>query len=134
MNGLSHPVVMVERDAWPALSGWCHVAGFSVTQASDGSPRYRVSSPSEAPHHAHRTTRAVVTLRESQVLTGVARGMSIEDVAAVLGLSENTVRHHLKKIYRRLGARSRAHAVALAYELGVIAPGTAALAPLAGVA
>lgn len=62
--------------------------------------------------------------REEQVLTMVARGHSNVDTARVLGLSVETVKSHMRRVLGKLGARNRCHAVALAYERGLFAPGT----------
>lgn len=46
--------------------------------------------------------------RAGQVMEAAALGLSNREIAARLGVSENTVRTHLKQIYRRLGIHSRA--------------------------
>jgi DNA-binding CsgD family transcriptional regulator len=56
--------------------------------------------------------RAVVTARELAVLRLVSMGRRTEEVAKLLGLGEETVRSHLKKVQAKLGVRNRAHAVA----------------------
>jgi DNA-binding CsgD family transcriptional regulator len=56
--------------------------------------------------------RARVTPRELAVLRLTAMGRPTEQVAKVLGLGEETVRSHLKKVQSKLGVRNRPHAVA----------------------
>jgi DNA-binding CsgD family transcriptional regulator len=56
--------------------------------------------------------RATVTPRELAVLRLVSMGRRTEEIAQVLGLGEETVRSHLKKVQGKLGARNRAHAAA----------------------
>lgn len=56
--------------------------------------------------------RARVTPRELAVLRLVSMGRQNEEIAQVLGLGEETVRSHLKKVQTKLGVRNRAHAVA----------------------
>jgi len=56
--------------------------------------------------------RARVTARELAVLRLVSMGRRTEEIAKVLGLGEETVRSHLKKVQGKLGVRNRAHAVA----------------------
>jgi DNA-binding CsgD family transcriptional regulator len=58
--------------------------------------------------------------REREVLEQIARGHSIEDISADLYLSPHTVRTHIKNILRKMGARTRAHAVAMAMSEGII--------------
>jgi DNA-binding NarL/FixJ family response regulator len=64
--------------------------------------------------------------REGEVLTELARGLDNRSIAGQLCISEETVKSHMKAIFRKLGARDRAHAVALA--LGAATP-TATPAP-----
>jgi DNA-binding CsgD family transcriptional regulator len=63
-----------------------------------------------------------LTQRERQVLDQLARGDRTEDMAAALHLSTHTIRTHVKTLLRKLGARTRAHAVAIAYADGGVAP------------
>ncbi|GAA1164314.1 DNA-binding NarL/FixJ family response regulator [Kitasatospora gansuensis] len=55
-----------------------------------------------------------LTGREIQVITGMANGEENRQIAERLGLSVNTVKSHSSRIYRKLAARDRAHAVGLA--------------------
>jgi DNA-binding NarL/FixJ family response regulator len=52
--------------------------------------------------------------RERRVLLELARGSTTEEAAVVLHLSTHTVRTHVRNIQRKLGARTRVHALALA--------------------
>jgi DNA-binding CsgD family transcriptional regulator len=52
--------------------------------------------------------------KERLVLTELARGNSTEEIGLVLSVSPHTVRTHVKNLMRKLGARTRAHAVAIA--------------------
>ncbi|HBF75526.1 MAG TPA: DNA-binding response regulator [Lactobacillus sp.] len=58
--------------------------------------------------------------REHQILTEVAEGYHSKEIAADIGVSERTVKSHLTSIYNKLGAFSRAEAVAKALQLGLI--------------
>jgi DNA-binding CsgD family transcriptional regulator len=62
----------------------------------------------------------MLTARERDVLLLLAHGFSHAQVAARLGISAHTVVTHVKHCYRKLGARSAAHAVTRALELKVI--------------
>ena len=63
-----------------------------------------------------------LTPREREVLTLLARGANAEEIAADAVLSPETVRTHVRNAMRKLGARSRPHAVALAVRLREIDP------------
>ena len=61
-----------------------------------------------------------LTERELEVLEAVARGERSKEVAANLGISERTVKAHLASIYQKLGVDSRAAAIAIAAQKGLI--------------
>ena len=56
--------------------------------------------------------RAAITPRELAVLRLVSTGRRSEEIAKLLGIGEETVRSHLKKVQRKLGVHNRTHAVA----------------------
>jgi len=60
-----------------------------------------------------------LTGRERDVLNGLLAGQSNKEIARVHGLSEVTIKHHLKSLRSKLGARNRTHAVCRAIELGI---------------
>ena len=60
-----------------------------------------------------------LTGRERDVLNGLLSGKSNKEIALAYGLSEVTIKHHLKNLRSKLGARNRTHAVCRAIELGL---------------
>jgi len=60
-----------------------------------------------------------LTRREHDVLAGLRGGLSNRDIARSLSLSEVTVKHHIKSLRGKLGARNRLHAVCRANELQI---------------
>lgn len=60
-----------------------------------------------------------LTQRESEVLAFVVSGMSNRAVASQLVISEETVKSHVRAIYRKLGVEDRAQAVATALREGL---------------
>jgi len=65
-----------------------------------------------------------LTSREQTVFTQLAAGRSNREIAAELHLSEGTVKIHVGRILTKLGLRDRVQAVVLAYESGLITPGS----------
>jgi len=63
-----------------------------------------------------------LSARQVEIIDCVAKGMTNDQVARLLGVSASTVKNHLYTACRRLGAASRSQAVAEAIRLGLIAP------------
>lgn len=69
----------------------------------------RRQRPQSVPHGDESAPR--LTERELEVLTFIAKGFSYQEGAAMLGVSANTVRTHIKRIYQKLTVNSRSEAV-----------------------
>ena len=66
-----------------------------------------------------------LTEREREVLSLVAEGLSNEEIAGRLYLSPLTSKTHVSRIMTKLDARDRAQLVVIAYESGLVVPGSA---------
>ncbi|MFG2408423.1 response regulator [Streptomyces brevispora] len=95
----------------------------AVRAAADGRT---VLSPAVASRLISRVRTPVasgsetLSAREREVLELVARGTSNREIAAVLFISEATVKTHLTHVFAKLGAKDRAAAVAVAYDRGIL--------------
>ena len=61
-----------------------------------------------------------LTAREIQVLEGMSHGRSNAEIGRDLFLSEDTVKTHARRLFKKLGASDRAHAVALGFRWGLV--------------
>lgn len=77
-----------------------------------GSPKGKLAAPAQGQQPLSR--------REYQVLQLIADGLENQAIAKVLYVSVETVRTHVKSILRKLSARDRTHAVAVAFRSGVL--------------
>ena len=65
--------------------------------------------------------QGALSAREVQVLEAVADGKSNKEIAAAIGIAEDTVKTHLRRLFEKLGASDRAQAVAIALRQRIIA-------------
>jgi DNA-binding NarL/FixJ family response regulator len=65
----------------------------------------------------------LLTDREHDVLSLMARGATNAEIAATLMVAEATVKTHVGSIFGKLGVRDRAAAIVFAYDHGVVTPG-----------
>jgi DNA-binding NarL/FixJ family response regulator len=84
--------------------------------------RFAASAPD--PTRRHEIER--LSEREREVLVEIARGRSNDEIAQRLFIEEATVKSHVSSILLKLGLHSRVQAVILAYESGLVSPGSPA--------
>ncbi|MFB8142192.1 helix-turn-helix transcriptional regulator [Streptomyces parvus] len=108
------------------LSPYIETGPFVAALASIGQGGTVVSLPSATTAISAAPQRTVLdqlSTRERQVLALIATQPETETLARLLGISPLTVKSHVNRILRKLGASSRAHLVTIAYESGLVSPG-----------
>lgn len=73
------------------------------------------------PSRARPTVEYKLSQRETQVLDGMSRGLSNGEIGRELFLSEDTIKTHARRLFRKLNASDRAQAVAVGLRAGLIA-------------
>jgi DNA-binding NarL/FixJ family response regulator len=79
-----------------------------------------VIPPDVAAAIAHHVVDDNLSERERQVLLSAARGNANKAIGEELGVSEDTVKAHMKNIFAKLDAKDRTHAVVVALKRGII--------------
>ncbi|WP_189168722.1 LuxR C-terminal-related transcriptional regulator [Pilimelia anulata] len=103
-SGKWAPLLLRENATIAREHGWLTAREADRPAAADGPPR-------------------PLTDREAQVLRHLADAVAIRDIAVAMGLSVNTVKTHLKNIYRKLGTSGRSATARRARELNLLADG-----------
>jgi DNA-binding NarL/FixJ family response regulator len=88
-----------------------------VLGAALGEARRTVPAQGRAPRDVPPVQ---LTERETQVLEGMSRGRSNAAIGRELFLSEDTIKTHARRLFRKLDACDRAQAVAVGYRMGLV--------------
>jgi DNA-binding NarL/FixJ family response regulator len=100
-----------QQSGAPAMAG----AGWSGAAPLNG------SAPTTVRAAVREATPAVaLSMREMQVLTGMSQGKSNAQIGRELYLSEDTIKTHARRLFRKLGAKDRAEAVATGFRRGIM--------------
>jgi DNA-binding NarL/FixJ family response regulator len=83
--------------------------------------RSATDDAAEAPGNPAARAALGISDREHEVLGLLAGGLSNKQIAAKLGVSPNTVKTHIARLFEKLGARRRTEAILKARELGLVA-------------
>jgi len=66
------------------------------------------------------TPQVALSMREMQVLTGMSQGKSNAQIGRELYLSEDTIKTHARRLFRKLAVKDRAEAVATGFRRGLM--------------
>lgn len=96
--------------AWVSMSANADALVEAIEQTAAG----------RAPAHQLLAHDRVLSPRETEILGLIAQGLSNHEITERLGLTANTLKTHVRRIYRKIGVTSRAQAVAWALQDGLL--------------
>ena len=115
--GLSRVGLRAERRPHPAAGRagrWRRAAWSGAAPLAGSAPTTVRSTVREA------AAGRRLSMREMQVLTGMSQGKSNAQIGRELYLSEDTIKTHARRLFRKLGAKDRAEAVATGFRRGIM--------------
>ena len=125
-------VLVYSRDMRPDLRARALAKGCTAWVSMSANAEHLVEAIEQAAAGAQPTERgsrlerdAVLTAREAEILALITQGLSNREITEQLGLAANTLKTHIRQIYRKIGAHSRAQAVAWALQDGYLPAGHA---------
>jgi DNA-binding NarL/FixJ family response regulator len=85
-----------------------------------GASPLHAAAPTTVRSTVPETPQVTLSMREMQVLTGMSQGKSNAQIGRELYLSEDTIKTHARRLFRKLGAKDRAEAVATGFRRGMM--------------
>lgn len=116
-SGRVEPPAGYSREGDPSAES---AAGRDAAGRGSGGTAVVVPSQRVDPVTGADRRRPALTERELQVLRGMAEGKSNAEIGRDLYVSEDTVKTHARRLFRKLRARDRAHAVAVGFRSGAL--------------
>jgi DNA-binding NarL/FixJ family response regulator len=98
----------------------CAAVAHALQGADLVEPSLRRALTTREPVRGGAVPAATLTERELQVLTGMSQGKSNGQIGRELYLSEDTIKTHARRLFRKLGVNDRAQAVALGFRRGLV--------------
>jgi len=95
----------------------------AIRRAAVSPTIFSAAGMAEAMRRRSANPRPVLTVRETEVLTLLKDGMSVQQVSRRLFLSESTVKTHVAKVYDKLGATNRTQAIMTALRMKLLDQG-----------
>jgi DNA-binding NarL/FixJ family response regulator len=118
---LLHVVVVVAADATPEIAGAAFASGATAVITDSARTSNLASTLAIAAAGSGKRDDFGLSDREVEILELVARGASNAQIARALWVSDQTVKFHLSRIYRKLGVSSRTKAAWVARSEGLVA-------------
>jgi DNA-binding NarL/FixJ family response regulator len=104
----------------PVPAGAVPAHGGVPAPAWSGASPLAGSQPTTVRSTVRELAPVTLSMREMQVLTGMSQGKSNAQIGRELYLSEDTIKTHARRLFRKLGAKDRAEAVATGFRRGMM--------------
>jgi len=114
---MSHPVAIPDA-LWRSFQTWVLAMDHDLVEAPHAPTQPARYTATPRPDHIRPIEP--LTTRQFEVLVFLSRGYSSKQMARELGLSIDTVKNHLRSLYRTLGVRDRSAAIAVAFKRGIL--------------
>ena len=101
--------------------GWKEVAS-AIRRGLDGKKTIGANIATKLAEYTYSPNSASeqLTFREVEILTGISKGRTAKEMSADMELALPTIRTYVSRLYRKLGAKDRGHAVSLGIAKGFI--------------
>lgn len=101
--------------------GWEEVA-HAIRRAVAGSKTLGTNIAAKLAEYsfAPEADRRQLSVRETEILTGISEGLTAKEMSSQMGLALPTVRTYVVRLFKKLGAKDRAHAVSIGHVRGLI--------------
>ncbi|MGK5115155.1 MULTISPECIES: response regulator transcription factor [unclassified Geodermatophilus] len=95
-------------------------ASAGMVPSWNGATALAGAAPTTVRSTVREAAQVSLSMREMQVLTGMSQGKSNAQIGRELYLSEDTIKTHARRLFRKLGAKDRAEAVATGFRRGMM--------------
>lgn len=121
-------LMRIIEDAHPELANWVARLNDEESTTASGAPSTEVRRAARVPgapagERLRAVPSTVFTPKEREILELLARNLSNKEVALAMAIGEETVKWHLKNLFRKLNAGTRKHVVHRAMALGLLDSG-----------
>ena len=114
------PAPSLPQQPVPLASVGAHAGHGNGTPAWNGATPLAGAAPTTVRSTVREPAPVSLSMREMQVLTGMSQGKSNAQIGRELYLSEDTIKTHARRLFRKLGAKDRAEAVATGFRRGMM--------------
>jgi DNA-binding NarL/FixJ family response regulator len=114
------PAPAIPHQPVPLASVGASSTSAGMAPSWNGATALAGAAPTTVRSTVREPAQVSLSMREMQVLTGMSQGKSNAQIGRELYLSEDTIKTHARRLFRKLGAKDRAEAVATGFRRGMM--------------